>query len=513
MSMSSGRLILGLLIAMIVSQSHVARAQERQITVVVEHIAGSNLYLNAGLEAGLEEADTLAVRRPDGTTLGAFVVVTTSAKRAVVTFAGRPFAVTRGDTFEVSWVGGDVAQAIVAPQPGTDTRRVTQRSRVTTASGRIAFEVNTLQSTTVGLGATPVTVDRSFVTPASRFRLTISNLPAGLRVQTSGRVMSQYASGTAETVQAAHIYQASIGGSYSAAQFQLGRFYSPYEEYSGFWDGALLRFGPRQLGIGVAAGFEPARSNETFSTDLQKYSVFANYQRGPYATDLSVHIMRPAGSGETRTFVGWSQDLGLGRLRLGQRVQVDRDPTTQHWMLSDLQFRTALTIGHTGQLHAHYSRRRPFLTWAGQSTLSYQREQIGGGLSLVGGTAQLHVSASANRIEDGEFEWSYAASTAFTPAGSFGLGLTGSARYWTQGTLSGIYLSPGVTRTFGRVRAQGFYHYYKTDHLTGSVVTQGGDLSINMSLTARMQAAVRGALQRSHNLNSFALFTSLGMSF
>jgi hypothetical protein len=505
-------LALALVVAAAASHSTIAVAQERQLTVVIEAIAGSNLYLNAGLEAGIEEHDTLAVRRSDGTVLGAFVVVTASAKRAVVTFAGRPFAITRGDVLDISWAGADIVQA-TSVTPSTARTRQLRRSRVPTASGRLSLEVSSLQSTTIGLGSTPTIVDRSFVTPASRFRFNVSDLPAGLRLQTSGRVMSQYASGAPETVRAAHIYQASVGGSYQAAQFQFGRFYSPYEEYSGFWDGVLLRFGPRQFGVGVTAGFEPLRSDETFSQDLRKVSVFANYQRGPYATDLSLHMVRHVILGETHTFLGWSQDVGLGAFRFGQRLQVDRDPITQQWTLSDLQFRSGLAIGRTAHLHAQYSRRSPFLTWNGPSTLSYRYEQIGGGVSFIGQVAQLHLNASANRFQDEDFGWSYSASAALTPPGSFGLGISGSARYWEQQGRRGLYLSPGLTRSFGRVRAQGFYHYYKTDHLTGATVTHSGDLSLNISVSARVQTSLRGYIQRSQNLNSLGLFTSLGMSF
>src|SRR5690606_20935085 len=63
----------------------------------VTYIAGSNIYFDAGSEQGIRAQDTLAVfRQADGARLGAVVVLSVTDARAVATFAGRPFALTRG---------------------------------------------------------------------------------------------------------------------------------------------------------------------------------------------------------------------------------------------------------------------------------------------------------------------------------------------------------------------------------------------------------------------------------
>src|SRR6185503_10047724 len=71
------------------------RAPQR---VVVVQIAGSNLYLNAGNDSGVVTGDTLSVGRPGSELNGSFLVITATATRSVVSFAGPAFAVTRGDT-------------------------------------------------------------------------------------------------------------------------------------------------------------------------------------------------------------------------------------------------------------------------------------------------------------------------------------------------------------------------------------------------------------------------------
>src|SRR5690606_5813110 len=63
----------------------------------VTYIAGSNVYVDAGSEQGIRAQDTLAVfREADGARLGAVVVLSVTDARAVATFAGRPFTLTRG---------------------------------------------------------------------------------------------------------------------------------------------------------------------------------------------------------------------------------------------------------------------------------------------------------------------------------------------------------------------------------------------------------------------------------
>jgi hypothetical protein len=85
----------------------VAFAQQARLSVVVEYVAGANLYLDAGADDGIHAADTLQVYGgPSGSHLGDFVVISSSSDRAVVTFADRPFPVTRGDALIVALDSG-----------------------------------------------------------------------------------------------------------------------------------------------------------------------------------------------------------------------------------------------------------------------------------------------------------------------------------------------------------------------------------------------------------------------
>ena len=145
-------------------------------------------------------------------------------------------------------------------------------------------------------------------------------------------------------------------------EFRLGRFQNPYEPYSAYWDGALMRVGGRTgPGIGVVAGFEPQRGNEGFSQDVTKVTGFADFSaRGSswsYSSDASFHVLRSDVDGlADQTFAGWSQQLSLGRMTFNQRLRVDRAAGSGEWTLAQLRVRTGVSVAGPLRLNVGYSR-------------------------------------------------------------------------------------------------------------------------------------------------------------
>ncbi|NNF58113.1 MAG: hypothetical protein HKN04_07705, partial [Rhodothermaceae bacterium] len=80
-----------------------------RIEARVTFIAGQNLYLEAGRDAGLAANDTLRAFRADQL-LGMLAVISTTDERAVVTFVGDLFPVTLGDVLTLE-------RAVRPPEP------------------------------------------------------------------------------------------------------------------------------------------------------------------------------------------------------------------------------------------------------------------------------------------------------------------------------------------------------------------------------------------------------------
>src|SRR5690606_412299 len=101
------------------------REAPRHVRGRVVLIAGADLHVELSEPAPLQPGDTLVVRR-DATTRGALVVVAADSLRALTSFAGTPFALTRGETFEAELrPGAGTAPAVAAATTGADTAGVT----------------------------------------------------------------------------------------------------------------------------------------------------------------------------------------------------------------------------------------------------------------------------------------------------------------------------------------------------------------------------------------------------
>jgi hypothetical protein len=93
-----------------------------------------------------------------------------------------------------------------------------------------------------------------------------ADLPGGISLNTNLRALYRYSDPEIiDPAWAVQVYQASITKSFTGAPVYLeaGRFINPYASLSGVWDGALIHVGGRGLGLGLAAGFEPERGDQS----------------------------------------------------------------------------------------------------------------------------------------------------------------------------------------------------------------------------------------------------------
>ena len=511
-----------------------AFGQEKRMEVTVQYIAGPNVYLDAGSGDGIAPGDTLRVMR-EGKASGLWRVISSSRKKTVVTFAGAPFPVTRGARFVIVFTPREEARpesgtrAGAAAPPVRDQRAsILSRTRAPKAkrrrsarrpvrvTGRLFMEMNTLRSTTRYRANTLVSRDRTFLTPTAGLRASISNLPGGFRINVNTRVSQRTSvNSTVGNLRSFRIYQAAIERAFEAVRFKAGRFYDPFEYFSGYWDGLLVRFGKEGFGAGFAAGFEPIRADEQFSSERPKATVFVDYQyrRGAvrYEAETSFHQVRPRNDYDTHTFFGWSQSFRWNRFRLSQNLQVDRHPATGSWEISRLQLRAAVPLTRHLLATGRYFLRRPYLLTRTGDPFGIRRDQGNVGLmvSFSGGT--MGVNVSGNRIRGAAPNYTYSTYLNLTRTGLLGLGVSAAAGYWSRDAASTLYVSGGIGRTFGHLRSRLRFASYRSDTGTTRLASHTVTLSLNFPLYQRFFAGIQARTQFGKNLTSTSLYTSLWM--
>ncbi len=504
--------------------SQTAYAQVSRLAVLVEQIAGENIYIRAGTEDGVVEDDTLFVYDESGERLlGTLLVVSATRTRSVVTFAGQPFSLTRGTTIQVALDAGRMVPG--EPEPGVPTGRIRHTAPAPTGyplevSGRLSLQFNALETRTRWLSNEEVEVDRTFATPAIGLRMAVAHLPGDLEFTTNLRGSYRYSSNDlVDPAQSIRVYQVSVRKSFEAVpiQFQAGRFYSRYEIYSGYWDGLSLHYGDRGLGFGVVAGFQPERANEEFSTTIPKYTAFVDFNHVgtsvSYYTDVSFHQMKPNNELADRTFVGWSQRLTAGRVRLSTDLQVDRDSDGQSWVVTRLHASGSIPLTRGLSLRARYALDEPRSLYSAIDFIPFRRQQATAGIGYWARGGSFNLDVTANRFEERDPSYTVSSSLSVTNTGILGLGLHGAGSMWSFGDTRATNVSGGLDRTFGSVQARASYQLYRTKGINNTFLTHTGDLGLVFPLTHATYATVQARLQRGDNLSANSVFVNLWTSF
>ena len=506
-----------------------ATAQKSPVEVRVEYIAGQNVYLNAGSSSGLAAGDTLRVWRGEAL-VGLFCVVSSTATRAVVAFAGAPFAVTRGETLRVDAAPAPLqapptplqappaevparpsllAAPRVAPPPHTGRAPVA-------VTGRVFAEMNALYSATQ---AGAFSAARTFATPAVGVRARVTHLPgdaiAAVHLRTSYRYSTR---GLVAPAALVRVYQASLTQAFDALHLTAGRFYDPVQATGGYWDGVLARYGTDAgLSVGAAAGLEPARADAGFSADRPKYAAFAGYGwqggRASYQASASLTTVQPRTRWPVQTTAGVAQRVAWRGFRLDADGTLDRDPQGGRWVLSLLQARAAMPLGAAWRAHARYGLRRPFAFWRTDALFPYRSDQYGGGLSYTPRPFALGADVTWNRLSGAGLSRTLSGYLSVPRLGLAGLGLDASGSLWRRDGLRTAYVTGGLARAFGRLQARAAYALYRTR--TGAPVrrTHALQASLDAPLARRLFASVTARTQFGSGLTSTSMYTGLWMSF
>ncbi len=457
----------------------------------------------------------------------------------MLSFAGEAFAVTRGEALTIHLLRAP-AEAVPEPDPAqraAPTAKTARASRPTPAParpgaasatrvpegprphGRIGLDVSANRSTTRVGELDPTQVDRTFATPAFRFDATVPHALAGFRLRTSMRLAYRYSSeDLIQPASSARVYAAVLEREFTAVPLRvaLGRFHSPVESYSGFWDGALLRFGG-DFGVGAIVGFEPDRWNERPSVTSPKATLFMDARaRGRgwrWAGDLSAHALRPTDSLPEHTFFGASQRMTLGPLRVGHDLQLDQE-NDGGWRVSRVRVNGSLELGAGVQLRGAFARRETWIQGLTDAFFAPRNERIDAGLSLRGGAGFISVDGSRGSDEAGRHSWGTTGSFSLDPLpGMSGAGLWGSLARWTGAYGSTITASPSLSFRLQPAWLRMGYRYSRSDYLDRLNVTHAieGSLDLPFSTglraTGRMRVEWGGALAgQSFDLGLYRIF-------
>jgi hypothetical protein len=496
-----------------------AQPADPHVTVRVRQVAGSSIYLDIGTRHGLATGDTLEVSRDSlQAPAGRLTVTASTETRSVLAFAGEPFAVTRGEALTLHLLR-EPAEAVpepaapVAPPPAAPVARPARAAAPSRSAmaqsrrlaegprphGRIGLDLSADRSTTQVGTVDATSIDRTFATPAFRLDATVPGVMGGFQLRTSMRLAYRYSS--EELIQppaSARVYAAALEREFTSVPLRiaLGRFHSPVESYSGFWDGAFLRYGGR-VGLGAMIGFEPDRWNERPSTNLPKATVFLDGRgsgRGwRWAGDFSAHAVRPNDSLPEHTFFGASQRLSAGPLHLGHDVQVDRDVDRGGWRVSRLRVNGSLDLGPGVQLRGAFSRRE---TWVQGATLAFfapRRDRVDAGLALRGGSGYVALDGSRGKDAAGEPTWG--ATGSFQVGGYSGAGLSGMVARWSGSFGNTLMAAPAVSLQLNPAWLRFGYRYYRSDYLDRLLESHSVESSLDVPFGSGLRASGRMRVQ------------------
>jgi hypothetical protein len=489
-------------------------------------IAGEDFYLSIGSDDGLRAGAELEVRSADeDRLLGRIRVRQVSSSRSLVAFSGDPFAVTRGARLSVRPVEPAPAGAAAAgrpvarPEQAGERRSAEPPSRTgIEAHGSFGVSFDARKSTTEweDVGLDPV--DRTFTTPATWLNLRATGLPAGFRLRLNARATHRGSSDDLiDPASLVRVNSAQLTNSFGVVDLGFGRTYNPYDVSAGTFDGLYLHAG-RDLGAGVAAGFEPERATGDVSTDVPKLSAFADYtHRGAelgYRGVVSVTAIRPkeATGRVDRTYANLRQTLRVGRVRFGQSLQLERDPVASGWGLSRLLLDASAGLGGGLSLRGRYSHRRPADDFAVDEFQPYSRDlgtlgigyaRSGTYVGLDGGFHDSDVEASAGFM--------VTASAGHRSAS--GLGFDISAGYWHGDRASTLSVRPGLSHRFGPATARAWYALYRTDEPLALQLTHTVGASVSAPIADRVRVDLSGRMQRGSILRGSGLSASVSWLF
>lgn len=502
------------------------------VRVVVEYIAGANLYLTGGPDLELAPGDTIQASRGDRT--GNLRVVGSGNGRTVVAFVGTPFPVTVGDSLDLQTssrpsgtrlAADDTIESppVVIVPPAVSPERNTggagragsRPARPVRIDGTLALEFDATTSAARWGDEPDERSERRYATPGMRLSATVSDLPGGFRASANLRYERRYGDGPAYGGQSSfRLYGASISRNWSSVRVEAGRFHNPVDLYGGYWDGAMIRVGGRRLGFGASAGYTPDRVSGGFRTVAPKSSVFADLSAGggvaSYRAGIAAHQERDT-TGSTKRWLSTNQQLRVGRAILTNRVRLDAADGWSGWSVELLDVNAIVPV--VGHLRARVGFARRSWAWPGlePDTARPHNSRRGAGLQYAGDNVNLAVDARTVQWSDGDRARTISASLSVQRTlFDLGFGLTASRSDGEAGRSA--WISPWLSRRFGPVYTMLSFQLYRTGE-RADADSEGGSFTMSFPLAGGFHSNLRVQTRQGAGSSSNRIFTSLWKSF
>jgi hypothetical protein len=508
---------------------------EVRILAVVDYLAGSDIYLAAGTDHGIRASDTLRVFDGDGTEarlLGTLGIVSLTAKRSVANIVFDLFSIEKGAFLYLGIPserlaeaeGGDPLAALPGPRTKFENTEQGQEADAPRLSveihGRVSLDFDALRTTTRWSDRPDAQEERSFSTPTFRLQARAQNLPGGFTLGTGVRLSHRMSSDSiVQPVTSTRLYQFDLEKRFDRVplELHLGRFYNPFDELSGFWDGALFRIGPPAFGGGVAVGFEPQLGNEGFSSQRPKVSGFLDFDaRGEtlgYSGSVSFLGIRPENGLPDRNALGLSQRIRIGRAWINHRLQVDRDPVGSDWNVTRIQVDGFVSLGGGLAASAGWRRWRSVPLWEEAAILGPQEDRSHVGLSYWGSMGGGSVDMSLTNPRERENGRTLSGSFYLIQTPIPGVGLGGAVSRWSRGDHESLLVSPELRFSLGPVDIRGAHRLYRTVTTAEEVTTQFTDVGLSVPLGGGAFLRLQGSTQFGGDLSNTRFFASLWKGF
>lgn len=499
-----------------------------QLEVQVTAIAGADVYLDAGTDARLAPGDTLRVLRGNGSR-GHLVVRSASASRAVVGFRDDPFPITRGERLTIVWTpradDGEEA-APVEPRPDEGRVSVFDRppagpSRPSSPQPRVTGRVQIGTSGFWAETSSPAGggTSRVSATPFASVSARATDLPGGLRLRLDGRFTHRYRNGTPfDRPNDLRLYRASAAGDLGPVEIEGGRFFDPYDRFSGYLDGLRLHLGDASRGIGLAAGLQPDWGAGGFSTDLPRISASGHSRftldgAEGTATLLAGHVSPQLEGLQSRTYLGAEARLAGSAFTFSADALLDRDPATESYDFSRLNLRGSWSAAPGLRLDGRYSRSRPYILLGTLQTMRPATQRLGAGGSytfegspLAAPTLRADVAVASR---DGFSSVTYSGGLRAPRLPLAELGLDAYASVWTGRGNAVVTASGLLSRNFGRTWLSGGYRFSRSPQPAGALVTHGLQGTLQIPLMDRLALTLQGGADFSGRTTSSHIYTAL----
>lgn len=485
-----------------------AQQKKPLLRTQVVQISGQVFYLDAGQNQGISSGDTLTVFESEhgNTVRGRLVVIASSSASSSVRYLNTPFPLTRGEELYVTNVATKMPATKRVAANAADTLRrgsiMTKTPAVRPREARSVYQplvtgrimtgsyLNFSQSRWSMLDST--WSHQSYISPYMNMILRAYHLPGNMEVNVNMRWSYRYMNlHPISPSNLFSLYQLQISKHWDKVPFSIsiGRFYNRYEDFSGFWDGVMLRYGSYDNGIGIISGFEPDQSSSGFSSTVPKHSVFA-YTNQPIgqvqsSTEISFNALYPKNNWLNHLYFGGSQEFLYKRNSLGGSFQLDRSPLNGQWVVSEGYLHARISLSGGLYLNGLWRRNHPYHLWLVNDPFGFLQTEYGGGLSFDFSNGYI----AGNILRD-TGNWASAALN-YDLYGSYrlpvwNLGFNAQANYRDDKTNRALSFGGGIDRWFGSFQLNLQYQYYRTDYLNQRILSQTISTQMNIPLMRKL---------------------------